>query len=131
MFGELPKALDQRFLMAYFLPSTVFLLALRQLLAEFGLLPTLQLDTLLASALVGLAALFIGALLAYSNRFLFMRLEGYWPDSWRRVFVFWERRRYQRLREKLSRLNEEYRSLKKESKDIPSSIQEKRADLMC
>jgi hypothetical protein len=120
------------------LPVAVFVIASLLLVSEFGLLPatlvsqtTGQANILIGTTLVGLVSLFVSSLLVAINRDVFRFLEGYGRSNPLRLFAWIERRRYARLQETISSLNEEYTSCVSEDRDPPPELCAKRSRLLC
>lgn len=113
MFGELPKIFDRNFIIAFFLPATVFLGASLGLLADFGLFPSLfsflRTDILQGATVLGVTAWLGGVLLLVLNYSIYRFLEGYGAYNPIRYLKRFEERRYQRIEQAIKKLEEEGR----------------------
>jgi len=105
MFGELPKLFDRDFVIAFFLPSAIFLLASIGLLAGFDLFPAqvflLKDDLLKGATAIGLAALLGGVFLLVMNYSIYRLLEGYGAYNPLRLLLPLTKRSYRRLQTKI------------------------------
>ena len=112
MFSELPKLFERNFAMAFFMPVAIFIGASLLLLDQYQLtqiLPTLNFDTLVGATLLGLISWLGGILLLVTNRDMYRLMEGYGKFNPVRLVGRFQRRRFQKLHERLGALNEEYR----------------------
>lgn len=105
MFGELPKLFDRDFVIGYFLPMALFLVATLSLMAGYNLLPPLlsivsqptQLDLLLGTTLLGVASWLGAVVLLLLNRGLLRVIEGYGQFNPARLLRPLTLRSYKRL----------------------------------
>lgn len=113
MFGELPKLFDRNFVIAFFLPAAVFLVASLYLWAGFGLIsglfPTLKNDALQGATILGVTAWLVGVLLLTLNYSIYRVLEGYNDYNPIQYLKPLEQWRFRRLQHSLDKLRAEIR----------------------
>lgn len=137
MFGKLPDLFDKNFAIGYFLPITAFLVISLFLLNEFDLLSKVislnqpaQIDKLINITIVGLLSWTISILLLGANREILRLMEGYGRFNPTRIFAVIEKRRYYRLQEEKSQLDEKYKKLRDSGNDIPLELINKRNKIL-
>lgn len=111
MFGELPKLFDRDFVVAFFLPAAVFVVASLGLLTGYnvfpGLLPLLKEDALKGATVVGVLAWVAGVLLLVMNFSVYRLLEGYGDYNPLKLLGRFQSRRYERLQEQIAKVEQE------------------------
>ena len=134
MFSKLPELFDRNFATGYFLPVASFIAATLEIANKFGLLPVVQAasqtDILLGTTLIGLISWIGGICLLAANRDILRLAEGYGRFNPANMFKWRERRRYRKLREELSRLDEECLPYISNQQELPSKLRLKRNSLM-
>lgn len=137
MFGKLPELFDRNFAVGYFLPSTLFLVTSLALANEFGHLPAIismntasQVDVLIGTTIVGLMSWLASTLLLATNRDVLRLMEGYGCFNPSHLLGWVEKRRYKKLLENISKLDEEYLSCISEKIEFPKKLRLKRNRLM-
>lgn len=109
LLGRLPGLFDKRFVVSALLPTAGFCIASLALTAAVGLVEVGALWNYLATEVHVVAALgilfglwLLAISLLAANNFVIRRLEGYGP--WQRVgwAVWWERRKFRRLHERIA-----------------------------
>ncbi len=138
MFGKLPELFDRDFAIGYFLPTATFMVVSLALVNGFGLLPAvlvvntaIQVDVLIGTTtIIGLASWLASVFLLATNRDILRLIEGYGRLNPIRLFGKIEKRRYERLREGISKLDEEYSRCISEGKEFPMELRLKRKQLM-
>ena len=114
MFSELPKLFDRNFAMAFFMPVAIFIAASLLLLDRYQLtqiLPTLDFDTLVGATILGLISWLGGILLLVTNRDMYRVMEGYGRFNPVKLVGGFQKRRFEKLNEKLDELDDEFREL--------------------
>lgn len=111
MFAEIPKIFDRNFIIAFFLPSLVFVSVSLTLLAGFHLVPSLfsiqREEILPAATILSVASWLGGVLLLVLNYSVYQIVEGYGtynPFHWLKPL---EERRYRRIEQSINRLADE------------------------
>jgi len=130
MFNELPKLIERNFAMAFFMPVAIFIGGSLLILDQYQLtqiLPTLNLDTLIGVTLLGLISWLGGILLLVTNRDLYRVMEGYGKYNPLKLFERLQKNHYQKLNDKLGKLNNEYREA---GDDFPMKKRSERAKIM-
>jgi len=137
MFGQLPKLFDRNFATGYFLPVATFLSVSLIVVNGFGLLPAVldintvgQVDVLVGSTLIGLLSWLGGICLLAMNRDILRLMEGYGHLNPARLLAVVERRRYRRIKQQISRLDEQYSSCITQDKVVPEDLRQERSQLM-
>lgn len=128
MFSEIPKLFDRNFIIGYFLPGALFVLAnlvlitsyelYTALLASVGIgsigvfLNQLQKDPLVLATTIGITSFLTGILLLVANRTIYQMLEGYYgPWKWLVVPKLFWRWRFRVLKKKISKKDRNYARL--------------------
>lgn len=113
MFSELPGFFDRNFIVAYFLPSLLFVLSAYWLLGEFGVEPDIVKiigdDLYKEATLLGIISLIAAVFLLSINFQVFRFFEGYGKYNPLIFLQKFHERKFQRLEEKKHLLNEELR----------------------
>ena len=113
MFSELPGFFDRNFIVAYFLPSLLFVLSAYWLMGEFGVEPKLVKiigdDLYKEATLLGIISLIAAVFLLSINFQVFRFFEGYGKYNPLIFLQGFHERKFQRLEEKKYLLNEELR----------------------
>lgn len=135
MFSELPKLFERNFAMAFFMPVAIFIGASLLLFEQYQItqvLPALNLDTLVVATILGLISWLGGILLLVTNRDLYRLIEGYGKYNPLKLIGRMQKRRFQKLHEKLEKLDDEYRiagnSFPAEKRDERNEIMKELAD---
>jgi hypothetical protein len=109
LLGRLPGLFDKRFVVSAFLPAVAFSIASLWLATDLGLVDIGALwayatteGEILGGAGILLALWLLALSLLAANNFIIRRLEGYGP--WRRLgwMMWWERRKFRRLRDRIA-----------------------------
>ena len=115
MFGELPNLFDRNFAMAFFLPTTVFVGLMGEIVDSFGksfnLITYLQADLIIGTTLLVIISWLGGIFLLVTNRGLYRFLEGYGKWNPMQVLGWLEKRRYRKLLDEIEKLDSEYSKL--------------------
>jgi LysM domain len=113
VLGELPNLFDRNFAIGFFLPVVLFAAISYALMEAFhlsSLVSFLRTENPLASTAISLVLTWlIAALLLAMNRSLYMLLEGYGRFNPARLLAGREKRRYRKLLDEKSRLEQAYR----------------------
>ena len=110
MLSSLPKLFDRNFVIGFFLPALLALLATAWTFPQLSILEPLRTlaasDKKLSDVLyIALIVWVLAILLLTTNNFQYRLLEGYYvPVSLRAWTSVWQRFRFQRLTDKVARL---------------------------
>ena len=99
--------------MAFFMPVAIFIGASLWIFDQYQLtqiLPTLNFDNLVSVTILGLISWLGGILLLVTNRDMYRFIEGYGRYNPVKLVGSMQKRRFQKLHEKLEKLDDEYRN---------------------
>lgn len=137
MIGKLPELFNRDFAIGYFLPTVTFVVVSLALVGEFGQLPAAlsvdavsQVDVLVGTTIIGLASWLASVFLLATNRDILRIMEGYGRLNPTRLLGWMERRRYRKLRQSISELDEEYLRCISEGEEFPLQLGLKRKRFM-
>jgi len=134
MFGEIPKLFDRDFFIAYFLPALLFVIANLLLIERFGLIPfkvsLIQTELVSTITSIGIITALVGVFLSITNKEVLGLREGYGKFNPARLFLWMEKRRFERLSKRLEELDHEYSSYLDKGEDIPPEIYSLRAQII-
>lgn len=134
MFGELPKLFDRNFAVGFFLPVSIFITLTGVILGQYGFAPNiisyLAADLLVGTTILGLLSWVGGILLLAINRDLYRIMEGYGKYNPVRLFVWFEKRRFQKVISELEKLDDEYRKCYAAKKEFPAKSRIRRNEIM-
>ncbi|MCG2784191.1 MAG: hypothetical protein L6461_03710 [Anaerolineae bacterium] len=131
MFGELPKLFERNFVMAFFLPFVIFVAMVTEITSSFGygqtLLASMQSDLIIGTTLFGVISWLGGIFLLVSNHGLYRFLEGYGDWNPLKLIGKLQKRKYNKLLEKIDELDDQFREQKE---TFPREQRNKRSRLM-
>lgn len=136
MFGELPKIFDRNFVVAYFIPASIFVLGSFGLYVVTGSFRSstfyLREDPLIGATWLGVCAWLLGILLMVLNFSLYRFFEGYGKLNPLRAFVGLENRRFDRMQSEINRLVREIKECNnyQEDEDIILELRSQRRQLL-
>jgi hypothetical protein len=111
MFGELPKIFDRDFVVAFFFPATLFVLASVGLLTDYNifpdLLPLLREDALKGATIIGVLAWAAGVLLLVLNYGIYRLLEGYGNYNPLKLLRRFQLQRHELLQKQIAQLTDD------------------------
>lgn len=134
MFGELPKLFDRNFAVGFFLPVAIFIVISGVILGQYSFAPNLvsylAIDLLIGTTVIGLVSWVGGIVLLAVNRDLYRLMEGYRKYNPLKLFSWLEKRRFQRAKDELEKLDAEYREYYDAKKEFPVKSRIRRNQLM-
>ncbi|MBC7876713.1 MAG: hypothetical protein H7Y59_06025 [Anaerolineales bacterium] len=134
MFGELPKLLDRKFALGYFLPGATFITATIFLFSKLNLyadiINQIQKDLLVGTTTIGLLSWLCGIFLLGTNRSIIRLAEGYGKYNPLKLLLRVEKRRYERAKKEIVILDEIYKETLKKQGVFPATLRLKRNHLM-
>jgi len=132
MFSELPKLFDRNFVIAYFLPVSLFMVASAGLLNSLGYWSKINAlltgDKLFDATAAVFVAWIIGILLLVLNREIYRLLEGYGKYNPLHVLDNRVMQQFKEKTERLDWLDEHYSSLTKESRKERTTLMKELAE---
>ena len=134
MFGELPKLFDRNFVIGFFLPVailiTVSILIVNPFAFSTPAVDFLTTDLLVGTTTIGLLSWVGGIVLLAINRDLYRLMEGYGRYNPLKSLGWMEKQRYQRVRQELENLDDEFRECIRLKKEFPAESRTRRNELM-
>lgn len=133
MFGELPKLLDRKFVLGYFLPSTFFVSVTVYLFIQFNFkiefFNKIQSDIFSGATILGVISLILGLLLLGMNQSIIRFAEGYGKYNPLKLLLVFEKKKYEKTKKEIDNLNNSYKKAIEEKEIFPSTLRIKRISL--